>query len=189
VSFFNPSSGDSFNAVLDLSKADMFSLGASLYELCKRSPLAPDGTEWHNIRSGKFCSSVFDDYSSEFSCLIQSLMSVDPNARPSAKKVVELCKAPYNSSICSSPIVQSPIFDPLRELEQDCSLESSATSVDTLRQVLNDHRLIIKGAAASPGHIKSMRPDDVILEAASTIDRLVFELKSLKREKYGNMVL
>ena len=36
----------------DLTKCDVFSLGATVYEICRGRPLPPNGPEWHAIRSG-----------------------------------------------------------------------------------------------------------------------------------------
>ena len=36
----------------DLTKCDIFSLGATVYEICRGRPLPPNGEEWHVLRSG-----------------------------------------------------------------------------------------------------------------------------------------
>ena len=36
----------------DLTKCDIFSLGATVYEICRGRPLPPNGEEWHSLRSG-----------------------------------------------------------------------------------------------------------------------------------------
>lgn len=37
----------------DLTKSDIFSLGATIYEICLGRPLPLNGPEWHDIRSGR----------------------------------------------------------------------------------------------------------------------------------------
>lgn len=37
----------------DLTKSDIFSLGATMYEICLGMPLPMNGQEWQDIRSGK----------------------------------------------------------------------------------------------------------------------------------------
>lgn len=61
---------------LDLTKCDVFSLGASVYELCKgeRLEASEEGTvEWHDIRSGKYNDRVLSRYSTAFTQLLQSV--------------------------------------------------------------------------------------------------------------------
>jgi len=36
----------------DLTKCDIFSLGATVYEICRGRALPPNGEEWHVLRSG-----------------------------------------------------------------------------------------------------------------------------------------
>ena len=130
VSFFKPNSRD-------LSKADMFSFGASLYELCKGSRLASNGndsTEWHDLRSDKFDQNVFKPYSQSFANVIQSLLQSNPNDRPSANQILSMCKQ-HEISKCQENFIK---FDfesefisssennqilALKELETDCSLD------------------------------------------------------------------
>lgn len=82
---------------LDLTKADVFSLGASIYELCLGRPLglgggssAADGAqemeEWHAIRDGVL---QFDGkYSMELQELLAQMLAADPDSRPSALQVM-----------------------------------------------------------------------------------------------------
>ena len=86
---------------IDLSKADIFSLGASVYELCKGCPLAADGStldgEWHELRRGNMAGSVMRPYSLEFTGLLSSLLRSDPQQRPSATSVIRVCKSAISS--------------------------------------------------------------------------------------------
>ena len=68
---------------LDLAKADIFSLGASIYELCKGRPLAGDGelendiSEWHNIRAGIFDETVTSRFSAELIWMLRQVKFYD----------------------------------------------------------------------------------------------------------------
>jgi serine/threonine protein kinase len=79
---------------LDLTKADIFSLSASVYELCLGRCLGSSGEdemiEWHNIRDGIFCSQWKEKYSSSLTNLIAEMMQEEPSQRPSAKYVKEI---------------------------------------------------------------------------------------------------
>ena len=93
------SSSSSFKAKpLDLTKADIFSLGASVYELCKGSPLAGDGdtdendlSEWHELRAGCLDVHVSSLYSNELMSFIRQMITANPLERPSASEVVDMC--------------------------------------------------------------------------------------------------
>ena len=210
-SFFEPSSCEGTKSGLDLSKVDMFSLGASLYELCKGLPLATDGgdvdfitdSEWHAIRNDRIPMGVLNGYSAAFQSLVISLMSHDPALRPTASDVLSKCalarqkgvSTNHSPSKLSDSLLSdsSPTaYDAMAQLKSDCLENSTASHIDTLRSVLNDHREIIDNintlsplsAASISSTISSDRSaDDIILDAASAIDRLVFELKNLKRER------
>ena len=64
--------------LLDLDKADIFSLGVSFYEMCKGSQLLGTGdhdedgsSEWQRIRNGGLDISVTQNYSSNFIELLE----------------------------------------------------------------------------------------------------------------------
>lgn len=206
-SFFEPLESEKRHFGLDLSKADMFSLGASLYELCKGSPLAADGgdidshvdSEWHAIRSDRIPMEVLQGYSLSFQSLVVSLMSNNPAFRPSASEVLSICTTakhegtlmmhtPSKLSVSMSSNSSPTVYDAMAELKNDCIGNSTVSHIDTLRSVLNDHRGIIdnidpSSPSSSASFNSSKTADDIILDAASAIDRLVFELKTLRREQ------
>jgi wee1-like protein kinase len=67
-------------------KCDVFSLGASIYELLCNSPLPPYGPAWHELRNGNI---VFpDDVSREFCELLRAMMHSDPEQRPTAAEIL-----------------------------------------------------------------------------------------------------
>jgi wee1-like protein kinase len=70
---------------LDLTKADIFSLGATALELLRNSRLPNNGPEWHLIRSKDL---VMPACSAELSGLIVAMLSREPEERPSAEEVL-----------------------------------------------------------------------------------------------------
>jgi len=76
---------------LDLAKSDLFSLGASVYELLLGRQLGAGGDtgaiEWHELRDGRFNLVVERRYSQQLQDTMRSLMHPNPAARPSAAQV------------------------------------------------------------------------------------------------------
>jgi len=70
-----------------LTKADIYSLGMSAYELCRASqqPLPSGGEEWHQIRRGYLEPMTVD---SELVSLIREMLCPDPCLRPCARDVI-----------------------------------------------------------------------------------------------------
>eukprot|EP01031_Cornospumella_fuschlensis_P026185 gene26185-31619_t len=85
---------------LDLTKADIFSLGASVYELCLGRGLGKGGdeamAEWHSIRDGNLDSQFLGRYSPSLVSLIQAMLHHEPARRPSAIEVVAKAMAVGN---------------------------------------------------------------------------------------------
>ncbi|XP_031258909.1 wee1-like protein kinase isoform X2 [Pistacia vera] len=79
-----------------LDKVDIFSLGASVYELIRGSPLQEAGPQFSNLRDGKL--PLLPGHSLQFQNLLKVMMEPDPVRRPSAKELVE-----------------NPIFDRIRK--------------------------------------------------------------------------
>ena len=71
----------------DLTKADVFSLGATCYEIMRGKQLPKNGPEWHKIRSGDIEN--LEGFSDEINNCIHKMMDPDPNFRPSAKELLE----------------------------------------------------------------------------------------------------
>jgi len=65
----------------DLTKCDIFSLGATLYELCLGKPLPTCGDEWQDLRNGKLDKGI---NGVEFGDIIKEMMHPDADKRPSA---------------------------------------------------------------------------------------------------------
>lgn len=69
-----------------LDKADIFCLGATLYELATASPLPTGGANYQKIRQGKLA--LLPTYSHNFMRLLKSMMAEQPEQRPSAESIM-----------------------------------------------------------------------------------------------------
>ncbi|XP_044503943.1 wee1-like protein kinase isoform X2 [Mangifera indica] len=79
-----------------LDKVDIFSLGATVYELIRGSPLQEAGPQFSNLRDGKL--PLLPGHTLQFQNLLKVMMESNPVRRPSAKELVE-----------------NPIFDRIRK--------------------------------------------------------------------------
>eukprot|EP00762_Andalucia_godoyi_P008079 ANDGO_02190.mRNA.1 Wee1-like protein kinase len=92
-----------------LTKADIFALGASLYEMILGRRLPANGDDWQKIRNGDlFNFSLSGNYSPQLFSLIRRMMESDPLLRPSAAEI--LCSA----YILNDPSMESE-FNQYRE--------------------------------------------------------------------------
>ncbi|KAL2652408.1 hypothetical protein R1flu_020536 [Riccia fluitans] len=71
----------------NLHKADIFALGATMYELSRGLPLPSSGTQFQAIRQGKL--NLLPVYSSSFQNLLKEMMSPNPEARPTAEDLLK----------------------------------------------------------------------------------------------------
>ncbi|XP_062545773.1 wee1-like protein kinase [Armigeres subalbatus] len=69
----------------NLPKADIFSLGITLYEAGGGGALPKNGPKWHQLRSGSFPD--LPNISREFNELIKLMMHPDPEKRPSSTTI------------------------------------------------------------------------------------------------------
>ncbi|KAG2386730.1 hypothetical protein C9374_002474 [Naegleria lovaniensis] len=76
------------NGNIDLTKADIFSLGATIYECAIGRSLPTNGAEWHDIRNGNL-KDLPMHYSNMFKEVLLSLMHIDPLRRPSAYHLLQ----------------------------------------------------------------------------------------------------
>jgi wee1-like protein kinase len=67
----------------DLTKSDVFSLGATMYELCLRRPLPMNGQEWQDIRAGRLSEDLDKVVDAELASIIRRMMDVVSLNRPS----------------------------------------------------------------------------------------------------------
>ena len=74
---------------LKLSKADIFSLGLTLYEAASLKNMPKnsyDDSNYENIRKGKL--PYLDDFSTKFNDIINKMINQDPMMRPSASELL-----------------------------------------------------------------------------------------------------
>jgi serine/threonine protein kinase len=96
---------------LDLAKSDVFSLGATVYELLLGRQLGAGGDtgaiEWHELRDGHFNIVVEQRYSSALVGVLRRMMHPNPLMRPTA---VELyLEAAHYASVCVSAGAAVPV--------------------------------------------------------------------------------
>lgn len=70
-----------------LDRADIFSLGATAYELARGQLLPASGTEYQSLRRGRL--TLLPGFSVSFQSMLASLMKEDPTARPSARALLK----------------------------------------------------------------------------------------------------
>ncbi|CAK8544314.1 unnamed protein product [Lathyrus sativus] len=70
-----------------LDKVDIFSLGASIYELVRKSPLPESRCHFSNLKEGKL--SLLPSNTMQFQNLLKAMIDRDPVKRPSARELVE----------------------------------------------------------------------------------------------------
>ncbi|XP_073395557.1 wee1-like protein kinase isoform X1 [Physcomitrium patens] len=69
-----------------LTKVDMFSLGATIYELARGLPLPTSGAQFQSLREGKL--SLLPGYSLTLQNIFKALLNPDASARPSAAELL-----------------------------------------------------------------------------------------------------
>lgn len=93
------------NGPIDLKAVDVFSLGASGYEIMLGRELGVSGevgsVEWHSIRDGHLDEDLVASglFSSDLFSLVKRMVDPNPQARPSAQEVAQLA----NSFLSSQP--------------------------------------------------------------------------------------
>jgi wee1-like protein kinase len=90
----------------NLQKADIFSLGITIYEAGGGGPLPKNGPEWHHLRNGTFPD--LPGISREFNALIKIMTHPNPLVRPSSTSI-------FNHS-CLCPDVNKSKAELLHEL-------------------------------------------------------------------------
>ncbi|XP_016987524.1 wee1-like protein kinase [Drosophila rhopaloa] len=69
----------------NLFKADIFSLGITMFEVAGGGPLPKNGPEWHKLRNGEV--PVLSSLSRDFNELIAQMMHRDPDKRPTSQSI------------------------------------------------------------------------------------------------------
>jgi len=74
----------------DLTKADIFSLGMSIYELMTGEVEVPkNGPEWHQLRNGDLHKlEHLNNYSNSLKTMVKAMMNNNPDLRPSANELL-----------------------------------------------------------------------------------------------------
>jgi len=76
------------NQIPDLTKADIFSFGATIYELMIGNDLPKNGVEWTDLRGGNLFKLNQLNYSNSLKSMLRSMMNNDPAKRPSAHELL-----------------------------------------------------------------------------------------------------
>ncbi|KAI3773129.1 hypothetical protein L6452_04329 [Arctium lappa] len=86
-----------------LDKVDIFSLGATIYELIRGSTLPESGPYFQNLREGKL--PLLPGHSVQFQNVLKAMLDPDPVRRPSAKELVTnpIFTRPHKSLKASKP--------------------------------------------------------------------------------------
>ncbi len=71
----------------DLTKSDIFSLGATIYEICLGRGLPQNGEEWQDIRRGVLLP--LQNSSFDFQMIVQTMMSPKKEDRPPASELLK----------------------------------------------------------------------------------------------------
>jgi serine/threonine protein kinase len=70
----------------DLTKSDIFSLGATMYEICLGQPLPMNGPEWQDIRAGRLSPLPVDQ---DMATIIQRMMDPVAANRPTPSELLK----------------------------------------------------------------------------------------------------
>ena len=72
----------------DLTKADIFSLGATVYEIMRGTALPKNGVEWQDIRNERIAMPM--GFSYNLRKAVQLMLSKDPEKRPTARELLDV---------------------------------------------------------------------------------------------------
>ena len=72
----------------DLTKSDIFSLGATMYEVCLGRPLPMNGPEWQDIRAGRLSPLPMDD-DHDMASIVQRMMDPVASHRPTPSELLQ----------------------------------------------------------------------------------------------------
>lgn len=113
----------------NLFKADIFSLGITLYEAAGGGPLPKNGPDWHKLRNGNIPD--IPTLSREFNDLIKLMTHPDPDKRPSS------------TTIFNHPILCSLEFKSKSQLTQELAIERRKNEI-LLKKLKEARKLLSK---------------------------------------------
>lgn len=130
-----------------LTKADIFSLGLTMYEAAslqrppKNSSDMENGHEYGNIRKGKL--RYLKDYSKEFNAMLAKMVHPDPNQRPTAARLLANCE--LNPGMYKS---KYQLNKELKEAKQKLlMLEAQLNSANQSAKRVMKRKMVGRGAA------------------------------------------
>ena len=91
-----------------LSKADVFSLGASVLECMLGQRLEAEGEDWHRLRDGQLPDIPTGQYSPGLVQLVGRMLVADPEERPDCAQIVELAQLETTTGDLSPATKSSP---------------------------------------------------------------------------------
>lgn len=109
-----------------LPMVDIFSLGATIYEMALGEELPPNGQEWHDIRNGKL--KPLPHLSKDFCDLLRSMLNRSPALRPSTGQILQ------HPLIASTLRSAEDLEEQVHMLES--LLEQKEVTIRTLREKL-----------------------------------------------------
>ena len=135
-----------------LIKADVFSLGLTLFEAASLMELPKNSLEdleYENLKAGQL--PYLDGYSKDFNSLLKAMVNPDPRARPSASKLASLQSLRGTNS--SNNKSRSQLYQELKEtkaklrlLEQQLGVQASDTPKSSMS---SKSRLVGRGCGKS----------------------------------------
>jgi len=115
----------------DLPKSDIFSLGASVYELARGKALPRKGKQWSELRNGRF--HPVEGYPEKLNNCFLSCMAILPTNRPSAQDICSTIAEP-----ATRDEKKSLSNDELQNLES--TLETRNKEIDNLKAKLSKQK-------------------------------------------------
>ncbi len=114
------------DAMIDLSKCDIFSLGLTVFCLCSGQILEPDGEVWHQLRAGRLTFPNF--FPSALLDILTHMTASDPLSRPSAL----MCIQSYTVLMSPQEKQLKEQIEKIKLLEKQLELLGKTTTPPTL---------------------------------------------------------